>query len=504
MMLFFGSLSAQETQYQFNYHQFEHGMTMVIQIQINGVEQQTNDIELGSFDGTTVTGSERIDEYNGGAWRVYFTAFFNNTYDISFKIYNHATHVEYDNYEISFQGSPYTLTLVDGAGPGTKADPLVLNFVTEQTYTKTITPYSATDGGWYLISSPIGNVAPENVTNMTNNSFDLYRFNQSADLEWENYKAGGEHYHFNLETGKGYLYANSGNVTLTFTGHPYNGNGQVTLTKDTDATFAGWNLVGNPFPQTAYITKSFYTINPTGRAEVIAGTGNQVEAMEGIFVIADTNDETMTFSTSAPDKANSQLVIDLSNSNSRSSAIDRAIVRFDNSDELLKFQLFEDNTKLYIPQNNKDYAIVNADNQGEIPVNFRPAENGTYTLSFNTENVTFGYLHLVDNFTGNDVDLLATPSYTFDANTCNYASRFKLVFAISNIDDEQFAFISNGEIILNGVNGNTTVQLFDVTGRMLSSTNGVSRISTENMASSVYMLRLINGNDTKTQKIIVK
>ncbi|MBP5572606.1 MAG: T9SS type A sorting domain-containing protein [Bacteroidales bacterium] len=339
---------------------------------------------------------------------------------------------------------------------------------------------------------------------MTANNFDLYRFNQSASLEWENYKAEGEHYHFNLEAGKGYLYANSGNVTLSFTGYPYNGDGQVTLTKDNDPTFAGWNLVGNPFPQNAYITKSFYIINPTGRAAVIAGTGNQVEAMEGVFVVAAEEGEVMTFTTTAPDKTNRQLVINLTNNNSRGNAIDRAIVRFDNSEELPKFQLFEDDTKLYIPQNNKDYAIVNAEAQGEIPVNFKPAENGTYTLSISTEGVTMNYFHLIDNFTGNDIDLLETPSYTFDANNCNYASRFKLVFATSNTSDDQFAFISNGQIILNGVNGNTTVQLFDVTGRMLSSTNGANRISVENMAAGVYVIRLVNGNDVKTQKVVVK
>ena len=138
-----------------------------------------------------------------------------------------------------------------------------------------------------------------------------------------------------------------------------------------------------------------------------------------------------------------------------------------------------------------------------MPVNFKAEKNGTYTLGFNTENVEMGYLHLIDNRTGNDVDLLATPSYTFDALTTDYASRFKLVFAAGNNDD-QFAFIGNGEIILNGVNGNTTVQLFDVTGRMLSSTNGANRISTENMAAGVYMLRMVNGNDVKTQKIVVK
>ena len=49
--------------------------------------------------------------------------------------------------------------------------------------------------------------------------------------------------------------------------------------------------------------------------------------------------------------------------------------------------------------------------------------------------------------------MLQTPSYTFSARNDDYASRFKLVFkALGNSSEteEDFAFISNGEIIING------------------------------------------------------
>ena len=139
-----------------------------------------------------------------------------------------------------------------------------------------------------------------------------------------------------------------------------------------------------------------------------------------------------------------------------------------------------------------------------MPVNFKAESSGSYTISFSSENTEFNYLHLVDNMTGNDVDLLATPSYSFEALTTDYASRFKLVYSTGNATDDQFALISNGEIFLSGINGDTTVQLFDVTGRMISSANGASRISTEKMAAGVYVLRLVNGNDEKTQKVVLQ
>ena len=104
-----------------------------------------------------------------------------------------------------------------------------------------------------------------------------------------------------------------------------------------------------------------------------------------------------------------------------------------------------------------------------------------------------------------DVDLLQTPSYSFEARTTDYESRFKLVFATGETeDDNNFAFISDGEIILTDVNGNSVLQIIDMNGRVLSSRNAANRIGTDGLAAGVYVLRLINGDDMKTQKIVIK
>ena len=122
--------------------------------------------------------------------------------------------------------------------------------------------------------------------------------------------------------------------------------------------------------------------------------------------------------------------------------------------------------------------------------------------SLSSEEVEFSYLHLIDNMTGNDIDLLVTPSYSFEAKTTDYASRFKLVFVCGDAnDDNDFAFISNGNII---VNGEGTLQVIDMMGRVIFSGDAINRVSTSGMTSGVYVLRLINGTDVKTQKIIVR
>ena len=397
------------------------------------------------------------------------------------------------NYEWQVQG-------VNCDGNGSTTDwSACTTFTTPEGYTKDIAAYTNDNGGYYLIASPLANnVTPDNVTNMTSNTYDLYRFNQSNQTEWENYK--GHTSGFVLENGKGYLYANSKDVQLVFSGAAYTGTGEIALTQDASNELRGnWNLVGNPYPETATVNvSSFYVMNGDG-SDVIGNTSNTVAAMEGIFVLYDSenNITSVTFTPGTGSKSNEQLTLNITQG--RSNVIDRAIVRFDGNSQLPKFQLFETSTKLYIPQGTQDFAVVNAEAQGEMPVNFKAKNNGTYTVSVNTENVEFNYLHLIDNMTGADIDLLETPSYSFEANTSDYESRFKLVFAQgNNSNSDNFAFVSNEEII---VNGEGLLQVIDMTGRVISTSqvSGMSNIKL-NAAAGVYVLKL---ND-KTQKIVLK
>ncbi|MCR5657710.1 MAG: T9SS type A sorting domain-containing protein [Bacteroidales bacterium] len=369
---------------------------------------------------------------------------------------------------------------------------------------------SESNGGYYLIASPMmESITPSEDNGFITEAFDLYYFNEGVnDFEWRNY--GTET--FDIVSGKGYLYASKTDTQLQFTGVPYSGNGEVTLHKTDGANFEGWNLVGNPFNELAYIAdgRDFYTMQNDG-SEILLSNSNSIEAMEAVFVIAENDGEIMTFTTNEPAKHYKGLALNLSRNNS---LIDRAVVRFGEGRQLPKFQLRENSTKVYIMMDGEDYAVVNAEAQGEIPVSFKASENGTYTLSFNSENVMFDYLHLIDNMTGADVDLLAAgpstgsgASYTFTAKTTDYTSRFKLVFATgTSTSSDTFAFYSNGQIIVPGMNGNSTLQVVDVTGRVIVSRRGdvSGNVSTANMPAGVYVLRLINGNDVKTQKMVIQ
>jgi hypothetical protein len=376
-------------------------------------------------------------------------------------------------------------------------------------FTKDITAYSG-DGGYYLIASPIGTVNPENVMKMLNNDYDLYYFDQAQDLEWRNYEASS----FNLEAGKGYLYANSEDVTLRFNGTPYNGSGVVDLTYTTGADLAGWNLIGNPFGTTATLDKPYYRLNTNGSALKTETESTAVAAMEGVFVQATAEGQNATFTPQTRSFeqaaiARTNIVVSSDNGN----VLDNAIVRFDNGSTLGKFQLNPNHTKVYIPQGGKDYAIVRSATQGEMPVNFKAEKNGSYTLNVSAENMGMHYLHLIDNMTGADVDLLSDPSYSFEAKTTDYASRFRLVFDANengaSTSSATFAYYNgNNWVISNpstGSGSEATLQVIDVMGRILRSETlkGNAEINL-NQPAGIYTLRLIDGENVKTQKIVVR
>ncbi len=425
--------------------------------------------------------------------------------------------------------TPYEVQVKsDCSDPETWSNIVTFTTLEATTITLTINGYldDTNEGGYYLIASPVIDEITPSADNgfiaETTENYDLYYFDQVGDdegNEWINFK-DENHGNFNLINGKGYLYASKEGTTLTFTGTPYSGNGTIELIYDDNATdFKGWNLVGNPYNYNVSVDKDFYIMNEDGMEIISADENTPILPMQGFFVVATEAEQTVTFSEwVAPIVPLDKLVMNLTNK--RGATIDRAIVRFGEGRQLPKFQLNKNHTKVYIPQDGKDYAIVNVGRDAmncvstEIPVNFKAEKNGTYTLtvseSLNSKLTTlnashFLILNLIDNLTGIETDLLANPSYSFEAKTTDYESRFKLVFRVDEDNqnsNDNFAFFHNGELI---VNGEGTLQIFDVLGheilcRHLSPfTSHLSPFT----SPGVYVLRLIDGQNVRTQKIVI-
>ena len=468
-------------------------------------------LEIGVFDqdGICRGAKKPLWRSRSSQW-IYSIQLYGNEgmYYPTFKVYDHDTDTE--------------LNLVLNIGEiivwsptfryGSVNNPYPINFT--YVYTLDINGYTeGSNGGYYLIASPV-NVNPENVEGMTTGNFDLYYFDEAQDNEWINYK--GENGNFNLVPGKGYLYAKQATTEgeifhFELTGAPYDGDGTIELNYTEGGDFPGWNLVGNPYNEEAGLNLPFYRMNTEG-TELEPVSQGTVNPMEGVFVIAQTDPETGDINNAqftagmGSNSGEDKLVLNVSRN--RGNVVDRAIVRFGQGGVLPKFQLNENSTKLYIVEGENEYAVVRSANEGEMPVSFKASENGNYTLSVNAENVEMEYLHLIDNMTGTDVDLLATPSYSFEARTNDYESRFRLVFSGntnvgSSTSSETFAFFNGNSWVINN-EGEATLQVIDIMGRVLSNEqiNG-SYNNSLNLSAGVYVLRLSNGNTVKTQKVVV-
>ena len=375
-----------------------------------------------------------------------------------------------------------------------------------------ISGYGTSNGGYHLIATPIDGIDPANVGNMTNGTFDLYMFDQSGDEfgnEWINYEQDVNVFAFDaLVAGLGYLYAHDTDTTLIFTGTPVDGDSyDVSLVLDDECEFPGWNLVGNSFNTDAYIDRDYYVMNEDGDRFIEQGKENAIARMQGIFVLANTDGDELTFSKQNPNTQGEKVVINVTSN--RSNLVDRAAIRFGQGYQLPKFMLNPYDTKLYIPQGDNDYAVVRSANEGEMPVSFKAAENGTYTISISTEEVEMEYMHLIDHMTGADIDLLATPSYSFEANTTDNANRFSLMFRTDAVNENEgnstFAFFNGSEWIINS-NGEATLQVVNTLGHVISSETikGNATVSTSNLSAGVYVMRLMNGENVMTQKVVVK
>ena len=369
--------------------------------------------------------------------------------------------------------------------------------------------------GWEFISLPLkDSVAATDIENLLSNDYDLYYYNEPI-YYWMNIKEATNQFNYmNAQTG--YLYANSQDVSLAFAGELELGNAliNIPLVYSEIGTLAGFNLVGNPFAHnvTSYATTNVadpgcYRINET-RTNVIVSEISEsapLRPAEGFFVKALGEGASITFNArTLPEReVVSSICMEVSDNGK---IIDRLYIK--GQDQMLeKFTLNENLTKLFAVQDNQEYAIVPRAEK-EQTVNFKADKNGTYTLNVSTENLDIEYLHLIDNLTGADIDLLVEPSYTFEANKSDYASRFRILYVpvseSNDVNSESFAFISNGNLFIDNA-GEAVLQVIDMAGRIIISESFSDNYNKNlSLSHGVYVLRLISGNDIKAQKIVME
>ena len=406
--------------------------------------------------------------------------------------------------------------------------------------------FASSQENWYLISSPLVTPTGENpvvynpisildktnlIVKSSNNypEYDLYRFNEGAtvtntsgyELQWENYRAHSTGVGANfttLEKGRGYLYRNYYDYTITMTGAinieeniDYALSYNETVNSHSNE-FKGFNIIGNPYthniskgitdaaiPNT-YLEAKYYVLDQEDGSWDLTNDGTAIPPVTGILVQAKSASTlTITNSTTvggSKGAANNNIWFTVANSKYD----DRACVEFRNGRGLNKIAHPNENVPmLYIRHNDEDFASVDMNPEAkQFDLYFEAATLGQYTLTVNPQG-NYSYLHLIDKVAEEDIDLLKENEYSFIGSPSDNADRF--VVRLNNSessDNSTFAYQNGNDIV---VCGDGELQVFDVMGRLVAQkrVNGVESIATP-MTTGVYILRL----NENTQKIIIK
>lgn len=381
--------------------------------------------------------------------------------------------------------------------------------------------------------------------------WDFYCYDEPND-GWPNFKRRvNDHYHHdtgepinytneaNLIPGKGYLWAIGKKTGLQAYGKLNNGTVNRTVTNQ-GGIYSGYNLVGNPYhaaldfdifaeqnssmlAQNAYCIldadKQGYVSYCPGASDNPVYASRYLNPHQGFFiqvisngtVAFNTNQAVVNAETHFRGETPAHPLVNLIVTDTKGSS-DYATVELDRpvAGGALKMKgLHACEASLSISHAGEEYSIAFVEGHPKsVPVRCRALSDGSYTMHWDLRNADFGYLHLLDNLTGTDVDCLASESYVFAATTKDYPSRFKLLFAPLSVEEDEgqglpVAYLSNQTIVVEGPG---QVTLFDLQGRQLKScagTGDIARIPVQDLASGVYLLRLTHQQQTNVQKIII-
>ena len=126
---------------------------------------------------------------------------------------------------------------------------------------------------------------------------------------------------------------------------------------------------------------------------------------------------------------------------------------------------------------------------------------GRYTITV-TPSGEFSRVSLYDRVEDVETDMLNDNTYKFFA-TNSTDNRFVLRFSTKPADEEGFFVYQSGDDLVIDAEG--LVQIIDVMGRVLYSgeQSGVNRVNVIGIENSACVVRNINNNEVRTQKIVI-
>ena len=363
--------------------------------------------------------------------------------------------------------------------------------------------------GWQFISSPFTNAS---VFNFTNGNYDLFKYDGEEDLEWQNHKANAASFGSTFEQGVGYLASHQTESTIELTGtlNAKNSYSWDYLYYNEEKPLANFHLLGNPFTFNMDITKAAFTNLVEGVAVVTSDGGydySQTTIPVGDAFFVKANGDYYYSSLSYGSRgARSTRSNSLNITATGNAGKDNVVINFAGKSEGFdKLQNFNDAiATVYVAEDGKNYGIYNCDaDVQEVELNFNANKMGNYTISIEPDG-EFETVTLVDRFTGVETNMLEG-EYTFTAMSSDNHNRFvlRMVNGQQTTDNSHFVYQSGEELILN-IQGE--VQIVDVLGRVVyngEAMNDINRINVSSFNSGAYMVKVMNGNEVKVEKVVI-
>ena len=313
--------------------------------------------------------------------------------------------------------------------------------------------------------------------------------------------------------GRGYLASYQAATTAKFVGTLNNATAheyEVSYA-GTEKDLANFHLFGNLFTfnmdwskvQAEGLVEGYAVVNGDGGYDYL--TTGTINVGDGFFVKAIAEDPSLYYNHNA--RGSRQDVNSINVIATGKAGQDNVVINFAGQKEGFdKLQNFNDEiATVFVANNGRRYGIANVEeNVAEVELSFVASQMGNYSISLDV-NGEFETVTLVDRFTGIETNMLIEDEYNFTATSRDNANRFvvKLDNRQQTTDNSQFVYQSGEELILS-IEG--TVQIVDMLGRVVYSnehSNGSNRINVSEFNNAAYVVRVVNEEGVKSQKVVI-
>ena len=367
--------------------------------------------------------------------------------------------------------------------------------------------------GWQFIASPMKNANVISFLPQSDTGYDLFKYDGTKEgTEWVNYKVHPYEFETTFQQGRAYLASYEAETTATFSGVLNNATSfDYEVAFNAGKELANFHLLGNPFSfnmdwsgiAAEGLVDGYAVVNNRGGYDYL--TTGTIKVGDGFFVKAIGENASLSYTHNARSSQETANCINVIVAGKAGK--DNVVVNFAGKSEGFdKLQNFNDAiATVYVSENGKNYGIANVDeNTTEVALNFDAKEMGNYTISLDV-NGEFETITLVDRFTGVETNMLLEDEYTFTATSNDNVNRFVIRLAQgSQLEAQsQFVYQSGKELILS-IEG--SVQIVDMLGRVVYSNehaNGDNRINVAEFKDATYVVRVVNEEGVKVQKMVI-